>query len=233
MKSITIAIFLVFTPIFTFATGISWAKIRIHPVAEVESGHVICKWGYRLNPEGAGIDAPIHIGWLIASSSGIELEIQTDTLFDQGYQSENEQIKAEFIEFTEIPTVEDIPVEIRNMVKLPIKIIDTTSFQTLSYHHRYNTPVFDTIVTKKEFYSIKSLFASRQANADIKEVVPYYSNYGISLYRTHSELQSEGLIWGAWFLSEYSEVQKLLGNSTGYVTFEEFDVDAFIFQAHD
>ncbi len=68
---------LIFAHVFSFATGPSYVKIKIRPIALVNQNMILCKTFYEINQEGAQAIVDVRFGLLLISPEGVFFQTET------------------------------------------------------------------------------------------------------------------------------------------------------------
>lgn len=214
---------LLLIPMLCFATGMSWAIIKINPVAETDQGELVCKWVSQMNLSGASSASSYNLGWIVVSSQGIIYEFQCDTLDRERVGlSEDERVK--LTNFTAPTLIEQIPPNVQEKLTGNISIVEHRK----NFYKRTSVPC-DSIFLLKDspsFYTIKGLQSD-----DYSEIIPVST---VALYsRNGIELKTSYLVDG--YLNEFCSSFTLNNHSILNASFlskeniDIFEIDAFIF----
>lgn len=160
----------------------SWAWIKINPVAETDKGELICKWVSQINLSGASSAIRYDIGWIVTSSQGIVYEYQSDTL-DLANDGLSRDERVKLTTFTARTSIKQIPENVRENITGDIAIIKhsdnfytRTAVSCDSLYLLKNAPVFHTVkgITSSKYPPIMP--TSKKAK---------YSRNGIELKTTY------------------------------------------------
>ncbi len=223
---------LIFITTLAFATGPSSASVCIIPVAETQSGQLICKWQSQVNATGAyGMIMPYHLGWIGVDSSGIQIELETKILSNE-YEPLLSQDSICLAQFYKMSTIEDIPEELRNWCQGNIRMIEIDS----SFNRQFPLPHTElpTVSPLNNLYSIKGLRSDSdyyygKGVLNTYEEPPYklYSSNGIELIHCSCEDQ---FINGVFFQGAQSIIPFTNNNDEDATTIDYYYVDAFRFK---
>lgn len=225
MKHTISILLLMLIPVLSWATGMSWAWIKINPVAQTDQGELICKWVSQVNLSGASSATRYDLGWIVVSSRGVVYEYQSDSL-DAERDGLSKKEKGILAKFTAHTTIAQIPEKVRVKTVGNISSVENSG----NFYRRTAVPcdsigLFD---TSPLFYTIKGIRSDDYSGTMPTSSAVKYSHNGIVLKTTY---KVDGYLHE--FCPSFLVKDKPIVNASFFAKegIEIYEIDAFTFSS--